>query len=57
MSAHLLHVLLEGSHLFLIAQHAYHVVACHYAQLRVERLYYLQMPVAHTVEYYGVDIL
>ena len=56
MSANLLNTLFKGCHLLLVAHYADDVIARHDSQLGVERTNHLQVTIADTIEYHGVDI-
>ena len=54
--AQLLHALLEGCHLLVIAQYAQHIIAGHNPQFRIKSLQHLQVHVVGSIEYYAVNV-
>jgi hypothetical protein len=57
MLSHALCALLEGSHLFLVAQYSDDIVTGHDAQLGIQGSHHLQMLISYSVEHHRVDVL
>ena len=47
---HLAYVFFEGTHLLFVSHDFDDIASCHYAQLRIECFYHLQVHVVHSVE-------